>query len=44
MQEDRDFEESFEGEEGDATNFPLSCTSGISILSLLFSCEDWLYE
>jgi hypothetical protein len=44
MWEDTDFEESFEGEEGEATTLPLSCTWGISILSLLLACEDWTGE
>jgi hypothetical protein len=44
MREDTYFEESFEGEEGEATTLPLSYTRGISILSLLLACEDWTGE
>jgi hypothetical protein len=44
MREGKDFEDPFEGEEGEATTLPLSCTWGISILSLLLACEDWTGE
>jgi len=40
MQEDTNFKDSFEGEEGEATSFPLSFTWGTSILSLLLAYED----
>jgi hypothetical protein len=40
MQEDTDFEESFEGEEGEETTLHLSCTWWTSVLSLLLACED----
>jgi hypothetical protein len=44
MQEETYFEESFEGEEGKETSLPLSCTRGISVLSLLLACEYWTGE
>ena len=40
MWEDTDFEESSEGEEGEAAAFPLICTWGTLIFSFLLECED----
>jgi hypothetical protein len=44
MWEDMDFEESYDGEEGEEATFPLSFLVGISIFSLLIACKSWTSE
>jgi hypothetical protein len=44
MQEDMDLEESFEGEEGETTDFPLSGAWWASVFNLLLAWEDCIGE
>ena len=44
MQDETDLVESLEGEEGEATTFPLSCMWWASILSLFLVWEDYTGE
>jgi hypothetical protein len=40
MLEDKDFEESSDGEEGEVAALPLFFTWGKSVFSILLACED----
>jgi hypothetical protein len=44
MREDTDLAESFEGEEGETTDFPLSRAWWASVFNLLLAWEDYTGE